>query len=67
MNNSKSLIWNELFIQRIPPKTINYQFLLAKTDFFWNNELILEYHPPLSKKYNYDTIHSENKNNEIAK
>ena len=67
INNNKALAWNELFIQKIPAKSLNYQLLLVKMDLFWDNDLIVEYSHPSSKKYDYGAMHSENKNNEIAR
>lgn len=67
MTNKKALASNELYIQKIPPNSLNYQFLIVKTDLFWDNDIILEYSHPDSQKYDYGAIHSENKINEIAR
>ena len=67
MNNTKSLAASELFIQKIPPKTVDYQFLLVKMDLYEKSNILVEYIPPNSKKYYYGSILSENKQNEIAR
>ena len=67
MTNKKALARNELFIQKIPPNSIDYQFLLVKMDLFYENDMLVEFNPPSSKKYDYGAMKSENKDNEIAR
>ena len=67
MKNTKPLATSELFIQKIPPKTVDYQFLLVKMDLYEKSNILVEYIPPNSKKYYYGSILSENKQNEIAR
>ena len=67
MTNKKALARNELFIQKIPPNSIDYQFLLVKMDLFYENDILVEFNPPSSKKYDYGAMKSENKDNEIAR
>ena len=67
MTNKKALVKNELFIQKIPPKSLNYQFLLVKSDLYETYEILIEYSPPKSKKYEFGVMHSQNKDNEIIR
>ena len=67
MTNKKALAKNELFIQKIPPKSLNYQFLLVKSDLYETYEILIEYSPPKSKKYEFGVMHSQNKDNEIIR
>ena len=66
MLNKKPLVMNELYIQKIPPKTIDYQFLLVKSDLFYDNDILIQYSPPSSKKYDYGIMLSKNVANEKA-
>ena len=67
ITNTKPLSRNELYIQHIPPKTLNYQFLLSKSDLYYSEDIIIEYSPPQSKKYDFGVMHSKNALNEIAR
>ena len=67
MTNKKPLARNELFIQKIPPNSVDFQFLLVKMDMFSQNDLLVEFNPPSSKKYDYGAMASQNKDGEIAR
>ena len=66
MSNKKPLAMNELYIQKIPPNSIDYQFLLVKSDLFYSNDILIQYSPPNSIKYDYGVMLSKNANNERA-
>jgi len=53
MTNNSPLARNQLFIQKIPSKTTDYQLLLVKSDIDYSQEVSINIIKPLSKKYEY--------------
>ena len=56
--NNSPLAQNELFVQKIPPNTEDYQLLLAKSEFYYKQDVKINFISPLSKKYNLAIAHS---------
>ena len=59
--NSLPLAQNELFIHKLPAGTPNYQLLLVKSDYQFN-DMYIEYLAPSSNKYNYAIANLNGKN-----
>ena len=53
MTNNSPLARNQLFVQKIPSKTTDYQLLLVKSDIDYSQEVKIIIIRPLSKKYEY--------------
>ena len=65
ISNNLPLVRNELFIEKLEPKTSNYQLLLVKSDFS-SKDMIIEYLSPSSNKYIIAIEHDRNKKDYFA-
>ena len=63
MTNNSPLARNQLFVQKIPSKTTDYQLLLVKSDIDYSQEVKINIIRPLSKKYEYGIGVSNEVNN----
>ena len=66
ISNNLPIVRNELFIEKLVPETSNYQLLLVKSDFSFN-DMILEYLSPSSNKYKMAIEYDRNKGKYFAK
>jgi len=66
ISNNLPLARNELFIEKLEPKTSNYQLLLVKSDFS-SNYMIIEYLSPSSNEYKMAIEHDKNNKDYFAK
>ena len=67
MTNNSPLARNQLFAQKIPSKTTDYQLLLVKSDIDYSQEITINIIKPLSKKYEYGIAASNEITNEKIK
>ena len=68
LNKTKPLARNELYVEKLPANSLDYQLLFVKSEFDYSSDSKFVYVPPLSNKYNRAIATSNtNKNNNIRK
>ena len=67
MINNNPLPRNELFVQKIPANTEDYQLLLAKSEFYYKQDVKINFISPLSNKYSIAISHSTSSNEKVRK